>query len=282
MGAVLGAVGLIIGVLRWRFVKPYRSGSRSPYPSGAGRLHHVGGLLVGGVLVVWLISGALSMEPWGMFHSRSTVDPGALQGMPLHADALGDVSAGLSRLRRSGIEPVELYWRMLAGQAYLMGVDAHGNSRILPALGHSRGQLHLARSQLADAVRVTWPHHRLTLDWLQNEDFYYYHRGEPSLYSHLPRRLPMLRVRFDDAAGTWMHIDPYSAAVIEQLDSRRRAVRWAFKMLHSWDWPPLLRHGWLRDALTLAVSAGVLLITASGLVLGWRRVRRPRRQKARM
>ena len=87
---------------------------------------------------------------------------------------------------------------------------------------------------------------------------------------------------FDDPAATWLHIDPYSGTVIEQLDQRRRAVRWVFKMLHSWDWLPLLQRPPLRDGLLLAFSAGMLLIAISGVLLGWRRLRgRPRRARER-
>lgn len=68
--------------------------------------------------------------------------------------------------------------------------------------------------------------------------------------------------------------------VIEQLDERRRAVRWVFKLLHSWDWLPLLQRPWLRDGLLLAGSAGVLLLGASGVLLGWRRLRRKPRRRA--
>lgn len=279
LAAVLALLGMIIGLLRWRFEKPYRNGSRSPYPSGAGRLHHVGGLAIGGVLLVWLVSGALSMEPWGVFQSRSKIDAGLLQGAPLRADELGqDLTGNIRRLRRAGIDPVELQWRMLGGEAYLSGVDAAGESRVLPAVGEVPGQPHLDRLMLEQRVRDAWPARQLSLDWLEAEDFYYYARAEPSLYSHLPRRLPLLRVRFDDPAATWLHLDPYSGAVIEQLDGRRRAVRLLFKLLHSWDWPPLLHHGLLRDGLMLAFSAGALLIGVSGVLLGWRRLRRkPRR-----
>ena len=279
--AVLTLLGMVIGLMRWRFSRPYRNGSRSPYPSGVGRLHHVGGLSVGVALLVWLISGALSMEPWGAFHSRSTIEARDIQGSSWSNAALGDpLQADLQRLRRAGIEPVELQWRMLGGKAYLSGVDARGETRILPETGQSPGQQLLAREVLETAVRGAWPEHGVVLDWLESEDFHYYGRAEPSLYSHLPRRLPVLRVRFDDPAATWLHIDPYSGAVIEQLDERRRAVRWLFKLLHSWDWPPLLGHGWLRDALLLVFSAGALLIAGSGVLLGWRRLRRkPGRRK---
>ncbi|MCW3150453.1 PepSY domain-containing protein [Stutzerimonas stutzeri] len=279
LAGLMVLLGLLIGLLRWRFAGRYRNGSRSPYPSGAGRLHHVGGLLGGGVLLVWLVSGLLSMEPWGLFVSRSTIDVEALHGT-LRPQVLGDNLPGaLRQLRRAGIEPVELQWRMLGGEAYLTGIDARGETRILSAAG-GPPLARLDQAVLERSIRRAWPAQRPQFDWLAREDFHYYARSEPSLYSDLPRRLPVLRVRFDDPAATWLHIDPYSGAVLEQLDERRRAVRWLFKLLHSWDWPPLLRHAGLRDGLLLALSAGVLLIAATGVILGWRRLRRRSRQRA--
>ena len=283
LAAVLVLLGMLIGLLRWRFAGRYRSGSRSPYPAGAGRVHHVGGLLVGIVLLVWLVSGMLSMEPWGLFEKRSTIEAAALRSTPLNAEAVKtDLASVLARFREADIEPVELQWHMLGEQPYLVGLDARGETRILPVASAGPAQEHLERAVLERQVREAWPEQSLHFDWLEQEDFHYYARSEPSLYSHLPRRLPLLRVRFDDPAVTWLHIDPYSGTVIEQLDQRRRAVRWVFKLLHSWDWLPLLHRPLLRDGLLLAFSAGILAIAVSGVLLGWRRLRaRPRRARAR-
>jgi len=283
LAAVLVLLGMAIGLLRWRFAGRYRNGSHSPYPAGAGRVHHVGGMLVGVALLVWLVSGMLSMEPWGLFEKRSTIDAAALRKAPLNAEALDtDLAAALARLREAGIEPVELQWQVLGDQPYLLGINARGETRILPATHSEPAQERLERALLEREVRQAWPERQLRFEWLEQEDFHYYARSEPSLYSHLPRRLPMLRVRFDDQAATWLHIDPYSGTVIEQLDQRRRAVRWVFKLLHSWDWLPLLQRPLLRDGLLLAFSAGMLVIAVSGVLLGWRRLRgRPRRVRPR-
>ncbi|EWC42362.1 Na+/proline symporter [Stutzerimonas stutzeri] len=283
LAAVLVLLGMLIGLLRWRFAGRYRNGSHSPYPTGAGRVHHVGGLLGGVALLVWLASGMLSMEPWGLFEKHSTIDAGVLRQVPLNAEMVDlDLAPALARLQQAGIAPVELQWHTLGDQPYLLGTDAGGETRILPIASATPAQVRLEREALERMAREAWPEQHLRFEWLEQEDFHYYARSEPSLYSHLPRRLPMLRVRFDDPAATWLHLDPYSGTVIEQLDQRRRAVRWLFKLLHSWDWPPLLQRPLLRDGLLLAFSGGMLVIASSGVLLGWRRLRgRPRRARAR-
>jgi len=101
------------------------------------------------------------------------------------------------------------------------------------------------------------------------------------MYGYQRKRLPILRVALDDEAATWLHIDPYSGALIEQLGRAQRVERWLFNLLHSWDWLPLLERPRLREALMLAFSLGGLLISLSGVVLGWRRLRGRRRARNR-
>ena len=44
-------------------------------------------------------------------------------------------------------------------------------------------------------------------------------------------------------------------------------------MLHSWDWLPLLERRPLWDVLLIVLSLGGLLLSATGVVVGWRRLR---------
>ncbi|WP_258316913.1 hypothetical protein, partial [Escherichia coli] len=62
--------------------------------------------------------------------------------------------------------------------------------------------------------------------------------------------------------------------MLGRLDLHRRTSRWLFGLLHSWDWLPLLQRRPLWDVLLVALSVGGTVIRLSGVVLGWRRVRR--------
>jgi hypothetical protein len=80
-----------------------------------------------------------------------------------------------------------------------------------------------------------------------------------------------LRVRLDDAAQTWVHMDAQSGQLITQMDGSRRAYRWLYTGLHTFDFPWLNRAGSLWRVLMLAALATGLGLSVSAPVLGGRR-----------
>lgn len=272
-GTLMALLGQVIGLLRWRFSRPYRSGSRSPYSGLFARWHHIGGLLFGALLIAWIFSGLMSMRPWQLF-APSTLNPSAYQGALLTARSdLQSPGDTLRHLHEAGIEPRELHWQPVGGQVYRVAYDGSGASRVLPPGVDSETLPRLPDSTLEQAAHALLPGTSTQVEWLTDYDFYYYARAEQSMYGHQRKPLPVLRVRFDDAAATWVHIDPYSGALLEQLGRRQRTERWLFNLLHSWDWQPLLERPMLRETLMVAFSVGGLAISLTGVVLGWRRLR---------
>jgi len=71
-----------------------------------------------------------------------------------------------------------------------------------------------------------------------------------------------------------VHLDPYTGAIVGKLDTHRRAKRWLFALLHSWDWPPLLKQRPLWDVLLILLSIGGFLVSYTGIVIAWRRLKR--------
>jgi uncharacterized iron-regulated membrane protein len=72
----------------------------------------------------------------------------------------------------------------------------------------------------------------------------------------------------------WFHVDGASGALLERLDPSRRAYRWVYSALHSWDVPPLMAWPMLRSSLMVMLCGLGLLFSVTGVVLGWRRLRR--------
>ena len=104
--------------------------------------------------------------------------------------------------------------------------------------------------------------------------------SRPDFYWPDAARLPLLRLRFDDAARTWLYIDPMRGALVQRQDATRRAYSWVYTLLHPWDWPWLTTRRPAWDAWMWFWSIAGLVMSASGVVIGWRRLRRPARREA--
>jgi uncharacterized iron-regulated membrane protein len=271
---VLTLLGQVIGLLRWRFGRPYRSGSRSPYRDFNARWHHIGGLLFGIVLFAWIFSGLMSMRPWHLFENRSTLSIDAFRGGQFHPEQISlPVADTLQKLHRAGLDAVELEWRRINGATYVTGIDASGRSLILSADGDATPQAQLPIDVLIAAARAMYPQREIDVQYLDNYDSYYYAHAEQSLYGGYVRNLPVVRVIFDDPEQSWIYIDPRTGAIALTTDRNSRLWRWAFNLLHSWDWQPLLNAPAARKLLIITFSAGGLIISVSGIVLAWRRLR---------
>jgi uncharacterized iron-regulated membrane protein len=97
------------------------------------------------------------------------------------------------------------------------------------------------------------------------DDYWYSH--------HNDHPLPVLRVGFDDAAESWFYIDPRNGDILGRIDNSRRAYRWLFHALHSLDFQLLVRHRPAWDVVVLLLSLARIIVSTSGIVIGWRRLR---------
>ena len=271
LGIALALTGTTVGLWRWRFAGRYRSGARTPYPGAVMRWHHVAGLLFGLSTCAWIFSGLMSMNPWKIFDSGApALRTAALHGGPLQlADSAARVQA---LLQAAGPGVRELRWTRTLGDTVVQAHGASGPPLLLDATTARPTTVDAARLRAQAARLVDAPLARL--ETLQAYDLYYYDRAEHTMTGGGEKPLPVLRAVFDDAHGTWVHIDPATGAVLGRLDSHRRASRWLFGMLHSWDWLPLLQHRPAWDALLITLSLGGTALSLTGVVIGWRRLTR--------
>jgi uncharacterized iron-regulated membrane protein len=274
-GTILAALGLWVGMLRWRFRGRFKSGSKSPYRDGWMKWHHVAGLAFGAVTLTWVFSGLMSMNPWKVFDAPGPrPDPAVLAGVRLDKATFAVTPA--DAIERSGIKAKEVTVRLFDGRAWYAVAGADGATRLVDASDPAvppRDRVDEARLGALAAGLV--PGHRLvSLERLQAYDDYWYGRRPHTMTGHVERALPVWRAKYDDPNATWVHLDPRTGAIASRIDSRGRVKRWLFAFLHSfdaWGWPEA-RPAW--DAALILLSLGGLVVSAGGVVIGWRRLKR--------
>jgi uncharacterized iron-regulated membrane protein len=258
---VVAVTGFWIGILRLRLRRRYARGNVTPY-GGWMAWHHIAGLIGGIFVLTWMFSGWLSLNPGGYFAGRD-----ATRDMAVHYaghDTPQIVSAFQSKPAPGAVE-ARFVW--LGGCALMVLTDRNGRETTAdPASGAamtlSDDEIFKAAGRLLPDARITT---RLRLS--QFDAYWYAHHNE--------RPLPVLRVGFDDAAESWFHIDPRSGDILGRTDNSRRAYRWLFNALHSLDFPLLLHYRPAWDIVTMLLSLIGLIVSTSGIVIGWRRLRRP-------
>lgn len=275
IGTVATLSGFLAGIIRWRFSRPYRSGSRSPFAPGALRWHHILGLVFALTTFTWIFSGLMSMNPWDIFEAdESIIDARRISNpdtQPSRAIATPQALLASTPVR-------ELQWHTLLDKARVKAIRAHDvppGSTDQPVLLSARSgkPYTLEPERLRSALFTLQAGYPPRIDILQQDDFYYYSRTEHTMTGgRKPHPLPIWRVRYDDPNKTWLHIDPATGQVLSELDSYQRTERWLFALLHSWDWLPLLQNRPLWDIVMLVLAAGGLALSATGIWIAGHRL----------
>ena len=259
---ILGAItGAWIGILRVRLGRRrFEDGRAIPY-RGSMAWHHIAGLVGGVTLISWILSGWLSVDPFHFFASPGIrlADEQGYAGFakPPEIDwvAVGALARGSRR--------IELLW--VAGVPLLL-VYSPTRPRLVLNATTLVPAFPLGREFLPAAGRLVPGAHVASVETLTQPDVYWYEaRGKPAL--------PVVRLRFDDPAGTWVHLDANSGQVLGTMDRRARAYRWAFDLLHKWDLNFLTRQPALRETLLWMLSTIGLVTSFTGIWIGWKRLR---------
>lgn len=264
-GLVSIVSGAIVGLLRLRLRRRYRGTDITPY-RGAMKLHHILGLVVLIPLTTYMLSGLLSMNPWGVFNDDIPFSErlGAYRETPIVREYLTDTEAFALSGRSLDIPPDtrELIWHWLGGLPHLYAVTGDGQRQLLVSSSHDS----LETSALAQIQQVMAGHKVSAIEWLTAYDSYY--------YSHHQRWLPLpvMRVRFDDPAATWVHIDLTTGELINQLTRKGRTRRWLYNGLHSLDFHFLIANRPSWDLVVIALSTAGFLFSSTAVLVAWRRL----------
>jgi uncharacterized iron-regulated membrane protein len=265
---IIGALaGLLIGILRIRPGRHRFSKNRvTPY-RGWMKWHHVAGLVGGVFLATWIFSGWLSVDP-GRFFDRGGVGDAERQ---VYAGNAPIAQTDLKRLAVLAPDARRVEFARGAGQAFirieaLEGGDRNLDPATLKPFSSDQRAIRARAARLIPGGRIA------SITVLTEPDAYWY-----SVDDEVP--LPVLRIKFDDRARTWAHIDPVTGELLGSIDARGRVYRWLYDGLHRLDFGPLLNHPPARQWMIWLLSLAGLVISISSIWIGWRRLRRPSRKK---
>lgn len=260
-GIFVAISGIWIGIKRVRILQRYANGKRVPF-SGWMRWHHVLGLVGGLFLSLWIISGLLTMYPGGFLEGRQLekTDIGRFRGTQAATFPVVDFAA-LSDVAK---DARRITFSYMAGTP-ILALEYRGSpTRVLDAI--TLRPITFESPLYRQAATALEPGAKLlSLKWIQDGDEYWH-----SAFAH--KKLPIARAIFDD--GVWFHIDPEAGAVVDVMDQTGRVDRWTAIGIHDLDWHWLLqRRPWWDFLLFFTIIPG-LAISLTGLIIGFKRLRR--------
>jgi len=256
LGCFLAGIGIYLGV---RQMAAQPAGRWSPYV-GFNFWHHAAGLVFGLFALTWVLSGLLSMNPWGWLegagaHAENTRIKGA-SGAP---DA--QLAAALQSLADAHPIAVALKAAPLNGRLYFVANSASGEVERLDAHGAPAPLGASELDFLSGALQGAAAPELLT----KEDNFYFGHHQEQVT-------LPVYRTVLE--SGTRYYLDAVSGMLVAKFDGSAQGYRWLHQGLHRLDFtaPWRVRPRW--DAFMLLLMAGVTTVCVTGAILGYRRVTR--------
>lgn len=261
---VSAVTGIVIGILRLRLRRRFRSGAVTPY-TGWMAWHHIAGLIGGFFVLTWIVSGWLSMNPNGWFQ-RAPADAAAMARYTGTGASPFPWPPAVVPAGEGAVAPREALLMGFDGKPLLQLRDAQARVQVIDAATGAPAVI--ARDDIVRAAARLRPGAAITQATLQTrEDFHWYGH-------HRTRVLPVWRLEFDDAARSWLYIDPTSGQVAGSNDRNARLRRWLFNAAHSLDFPWLIQYRPAWDFVMWFLSVIGVVASASGVVIGWQRLRR--------
>jgi hypothetical protein len=258
LGTFLTVLGLYLGIAQFRRGK---DGTLSPY-RGLFYWHHLAGLLFGIFTLTFVVSGLISMNPWGFLESQGGGgEIGRLEGPP---SRWSEIRQSLGALKTQSPNAVSLTTAPLGGKLFWLATSADGTVARFDADGNAAP---LRTEELAQAAeRIVGANGISAQGILSEEDAYY--------FSHHDRAaLPVYRIIANDAEHTRYYLDPASGELLRRADSNARWHRWLFAGLHRFDFTAWLRARPAWDIILITLMLGGLAGSATGVWLAVRRIR---------
>jgi len=265
VGLVSIAVGTWLGILRFANNRAAGRKGLSPF-RGWMRWHHIIGLFASVIIIVWMLSGWLSMDHGRLFSRghASAAQIGLLSGLTVDEVAR---AVTLDSLRKIG-PASEITFNALAGRPFLTAYGASEPAARILFLDEQPNRIlvSLPDSLLFAGANRVWTHGVSGIATPDRYDDLY------RLAESAPRSAKAFGVSGESALR--IYVDPYSGRFLSVMDSSRRGYAWIYYALHTFQLPGLIEHPDLRTILILAFLTLGFAASTTGVVLSVKRLRR--------
>lgn len=267
--------GLYVGI--YALVKRYKNKKtfESPYRKPWYRIHHIMGLMFGIFLVTWGISGMMSMQriPQWIINTNGNYifSPSRMWGKkPLAADAY---KLDYRELRKTYPQLKEVIWTHFRNIPTYKIIEGK-QERFIDASSTTAKELFISEKTIKEGIRQIHGKKAVFQIALMNEyDDYYLSRD-----NKLP--LPAYKVIVDDTDRSRYYISP-ETGYIRYLNKNKMAKKWIFSGFHYLNIKYLIDRPALWTFAIWFLCLGGTAVSATGIWLGGRFIRRKLRRKNR-
>ena len=280
-GVLVSLSGLIAGILRLKKRKQNDKWTGfSPYKKFWHKWHHVTGFIFGLFVFTFILSGLISVSdiPQWMVPVHSKSSPRSVWNQTLKLDEHPHITdLNLCDMIDQKKPIRKLVWKTVMNQPCiwvyrnqfdLPDIYLYSDSALKQKEAYTKGDV-------SQWMNKRIPHEQYELSSLKEYDAYYQKSGM------WLRPLPVWQIDMSDEDKTTFYIHPNTGECIKSYNTNDRWRRWLYRSLHTFDFPFLKQHEWLRKGILLFLSLGGLMVSLSGLVLGIKWMRRMTRRKRR-
>jgi hypothetical protein len=262
--AMLVAIaGTILGVIRTLAAQRQRKPSLSFYRQKWLRWHHITGLFASVFVLIWILSGWLSMDH-GRIFSRGQATPAqmaAYHGQPLRTSL---ASLNVSILRE--LPPSsEIGFDVIAGVPIVVAHGPDGSAVCYSSDGRAVTSETLI-TLVKRGLEAAWPENSVAdVNTVASSDVYALAEGWPAT---------TVQVRLGGPSAPAIYIDGSDGGLLTVMDNSRAAYAWIYYVLHTFNFPGLTTRPILRDVIVMIPLILGFIFSITGVVIGVQRLRK--------
>lgn len=278
LGSLMCIFGLISGIQLYRKSRKreHKSFLANPYKKNWYKWHYWLGLIFGLISFTYVFSGMMSLceVPQFIATGKGRKQMVKERGVNQPGLTLKKFTCPVSELIAQFPAMNKIEWVVIANQPFYRIAYCNGNismihaDSVMPVVKPS-----FEADEVVKAFKSEIGEHKFTI-CLQNDYDNYYRPG-----SKTEKPLPVYRLNIGNAQRTSLYINPVTAQKVAEFTSNSRVRRWVYQFLHSFDTPWLLRHPNIRLILEFLLMTGGTLLSATSIVLLFRRLKRRKHGK---